>query len=124
MVLKTKYDIDKSDLEKKISDGDKKVPDAIELVRKTDYNAKITEIEYKIPSIWDLATTSALTVVENKIPDVSNLVKKKKRNYGTEILDIKSKYFTTTDYNRFINKKGWFKKKVARVVNLKLVFTD
>ena len=51
MVLKTKYDIDKSDLEKKISDGDKKVPDAIELVRKTDYNAKITEIECKIPSI-------------------------------------------------------------------------
>ena len=79
MVLKTKYDIDKSDLEKKISDGDKKVPDAIELVRKTDYNAKITEIECKIPSIWDLATTSALTVVENKIPDVSNLVKKKKK---------------------------------------------
>ena len=30
-------------------------------------------------SITDLATTAALTAVENKIPDVSNLVKKKKK---------------------------------------------
>ena len=45
---------------------------------KTDYNAKITEIEGKIPSISDLATNAALTAVENKIPNVSNLVKKKK----------------------------------------------
>ena len=44
---------------------------------KKDYNAKITEIESKIPSITGLATTAALTTaVENKIPDVSNLVKK------------------------------------------------
>ena len=40
----------------------------------TDYNAKITEIESKIPSISGLATNSALTTVENKIPDVINLV--------------------------------------------------
>ena len=38
-------------------------------------NAKITEIENKIPSISGLATNSALAVVENKIPNVSNLVK-------------------------------------------------
>ena len=30
-------------------------------------------------SITDLATTAALTAVENKIPDVSSLVKKKKK---------------------------------------------
>ena len=42
------------------------------------HNAKLTEKEVKIllPSISGLPTTSALTAVENKIHDVSNLVKK------------------------------------------------
>ena len=31
-------------------------------------NAKVGEIESKIPSISGLATTSELTVIENKIP--------------------------------------------------------
>ena len=81
----------------------KKSPDTSEFVKKTDYNAKITELEGKIPSITCLATTAALTAVENKIPDVSNVVKK--ADYDTEILDIKSKYFTTADYNKFTNEK-------------------
>ena len=46
------------------------------LLKKTDYNFKISEIENKIPSIKGLATISALNAVENKIPDVSNLIKK------------------------------------------------
>ena len=53
----------------------KKIPDTSRLVKKTDYNAKITKIESTIPSITGLATNSALTGVENKIP-VSSLVKK------------------------------------------------
>ena len=36
------------------------------LVKKLDYNAKVTEIENKIPTISGLATNAALTVVENK----------------------------------------------------------
>ena len=68
-VLKTKYDIDKSELENK-------VPDTSAFVKKTDYNTKITEIEGKIPDISNLATKTALTTVENKIPSVSNLVKR------------------------------------------------
>ena len=48
----------------------------MDLLKKTDLNAKITEIEDKKPNISGLATNSALTVVENKIPDVNNLVKK------------------------------------------------
>ena len=35
-VLKTKYDTDKSDLEKKLSDAEKKIPDTSGLVKKTD----------------------------------------------------------------------------------------
>ena len=45
------------------------------MVKKTNFNTKVTEIEGKIPSISGLATNSTLTVVENKIPDVSSLVK-------------------------------------------------
>ena len=54
----------------------KKNPDTSEIVKKRDCNAKITEIESKIPGISDLVTGTALTAVEMKIPDVSNLVKK------------------------------------------------
>ena len=43
---------------------------------KKNYDAKITEIEGKIPNVSGLATKTALDNVENKIPDVSNLVKK------------------------------------------------
>ena len=48
----------------------------MDLSKKIDYNAKITEIERKIHSINGLNTTTALTIVENKMPDVSKLVKK------------------------------------------------
>ena len=42
-----------------------------------------------------------MTAVQNKIPDISHLVIK--TDYDAEILCIKSKYFTTADYNRFTN---------------------
>ena len=71
-VLKTNYDRDKSEIENKI-------PDTSGLVKKTDYNTKTTEIEVKIPSISGLATNAALTAFENKIPNISRLVKKKKK---------------------------------------------
>ena len=46
------------------------------LVKKTDYDNNISDIEGKIPSITGLATTTVLTVVEDKISNVSDLVKK------------------------------------------------
>ena len=58
-------------------------------VKKSDYNTKINEIEGKTPSISGLATTSALTTVENKIPSISNLVKK--TDYNTKICEIGKK---------------------------------
>ena len=68
-VLKTKYNIDKTELENKI-------PNISGLVKKTDYNSNITETENKIPDISNLATKAALTTVENKIPSISNLATK------------------------------------------------
>ena len=47
------------------------------LVKKADYNAKITDIEEEMSSITNLATTTtALSAVENEIPNVSTLVEK------------------------------------------------
>ena len=68
-------------------------------VIKTDYDAKIKDIDDKIPRITNLATTAALISFENKIPNVSNLFKKKKKkDYDAEISQIEQKYFTTSDY--------------------------
>ena len=71
LALKTQYNTGKSDLEKKINDADKKIPDISRLAKKTNYYARITEIEGKILSITGLASNPALAAVKNKIPDVS-----------------------------------------------------
>ena len=52
--LKTKYQTDKTELEKKI-------PDVTDFVKKT----KLTELENKIPDVSSLATKTALSAVEN-----------------------------------------------------------
>ena len=82
IVLKAKYVLDKSKLEKKI-------PEASELVKKTDYNAKITEIGNKILSNSGLATNASLTAVENKIPNISGSVNK--TDYNAKITKIENK---------------------------------
>ena len=75
------------------------------LVKKLDCNAKITEIENKIPSITGLATNSALTAAEDEILNVSNLVKK--QIMAQKLLKLKKKltdddhdkYITTSEFN-------------------------
>ena len=44
----------------------------------TDFvkDAKLTELENKIPDVSNIATKTALTAVKNKIATVSNLVNK------------------------------------------------
>ena len=94
-ILKTKYDKDKSDF----SDAEKKSPDTNGLVKKTDHNSKITEIESKIPSIIGLPTNSAVTAIKNKIPDIITLVKK--TDYIQNVSDIEKKV-TEHDHDKFI----------------------
>ena len=75
------------------------------MLKKTDYNTKITELENKILDVSSLATNTALTTVENKILDVNNLVKK--ADYNTKITKIGNKlnnhnhdkYITTPGFN-------------------------
>ena len=50
---------------------------------------KLVGVEGEIPSINDLATSSALTAVENKIPYISGLVKK--TDFDTKVTRIESK---------------------------------
>ena len=90
------------------------------MVKKTDFNNKVTEIEGKIPNVSGLATSSALAAVQNKIPDVSSLLKKtdfstkfteievrildvsslvKETDYATEITSIKNDYATNAALN-------------------------
>ena len=81
-VLKTKCDPDKEKLQEKI-------PDTSELNKKLDYNAKITEVESKIPRIRGLATNAALPAVENKILNISSLIKK--TDYSAKTNEIEKK---------------------------------
>ena len=93
-VLKTKYQTDKTELEKKI-------PDLTDFVKKT----KPTELENEILNFSSLVTKTALTAVENKIPSVSSLVKK--TDYDTKISELEKKltdhnhdkYITTPEFN-------------------------
>ena len=78
-VLKTKYDTDKTELEKKISD----VTDFI------TKEIKLTELENKILDASSLATKTALNAVKNKIPSVSSLVQK--TDYNTKISELEKK---------------------------------
>ena len=114
-VLKTKYDTDKAELEKKIPNtsnlatktalttAENKIPDISYLATK----AALTTVENKIPNISNLVTKAALTIVENKIPSTNNLVKK--TDYNTKITEIEKKltdhnhdkYITTPEFNKF-----------------------
>ena len=69
VVKKTEYNVNIKNIEDKI-------PDITNLGTKTILNAKMNEVKAKIPSITNLASNTALTAVKNKISDVSNLVKK------------------------------------------------
>ena len=93
LVLKTKYQTDKTELEKKI-------PDVTNFAKK----AKLTELKNKILNVTSLATNAALTAVD-KISDVSSLVKKNIMN--KKLMSLKEKltdhnhdiYITTPEFN-------------------------
>ena len=87
-LLKTTYNTNKTETEKKI-------PDMTNFVKKT----KLTELENKISDIGNLATETALITVENKISSVSDLVKR--TGYNTKITDIETK-LTNHNHDKYI----------------------
>ena len=80
VVTKTEYNAKIKNIEDKLSD-------ITNLATKITVNAKIHEDKGEIPNIRNLASTTVLTVVETKIPNVSNLVKK----LTQEIMNLKRK---------------------------------
>ena len=78
----------KTEFDAKIKNIEDKIPDISNLATKTNLNTKIKKVKNKIPSITGLATTSALTIVENKISSISNLVKK--TDYDTKVGKIEN----------------------------------
>ena len=70
------------------------------MLKKFNYNTKITELENEIPDISNLATKTALNAFENKIPSVNNLVKK--TDYNTKITDTENK-LTNHNHGKYID---------------------
>ena len=103
-VLKTKYDIDKSELENKISN-------VTDFVKKE----KLAKLENKIP-ISNIATKTALTHVENKTSDVNNLVNK--TDYNTKVTEMENK-LTNHSHDKYIDTQQ-FNKLAADIFNTRI----
>ena len=86
------------------------------LVKKTNYNTKITELENKTPDISNLTTKTALTIVEDKIPNTNNLVKK--TDYDTKITSIENK-LNNHNHDKHIDSSK-FNKLAADVFNARI----
>ena len=74
-------------------------------VLKTKYQTDKTELENKIPDVTDFVKKTKLTEIENKIPDISSLVKK--TDYHTKNSELEKKladhdldkYITIPEFN-------------------------
>ena len=67
--------VKKTEYKAQINNIEDEIPDITNFATKNTLNAKTNEVKGEIASITNLATTTVLTTVENKIPNVSNLVK-------------------------------------------------
>ena len=77
-------------------------------------------MEVKIPDVSGSATKTALTIVENKVPDVSNLVKKTGCN--SKVTEIENK-LNNHDHDKYIDTQE-FNKLAADVFNAKIAQTN
>ena len=104
-VLKTQYNTDKTELEKKVAHVNN-------IVKKT----KLTELENKISDISNLATKTALSTVENKISSFSNLVKK--TDYKTKVTELEIR-LNNHNHDKYIDASEFYKL-TAGVFNARL----
>ena len=88
------------------------------MLKKTDYDTKVGNLELKIPDISRLLQTSTfipkiteiegkITTIDNKIPDISGLASK------TELKNVKSKI---SDSNAFV-KETDYATEISRIKN-------
>ena len=94
-----------------------KIPDITSIAINTIVNAEINEAKNEILSITNLATTTSLTAVENKIANVFNLVKKP--DYNRKIYEIENKITTDHDHDKYITTQE-FNKLAAEMFTARL----
>ena len=94
-----------------------KIPDITSIAINTIVNAEINEAKIEILSITNLATTTSLTAVENKIANVFNLVKKP--DYNRKIYETENKITTDHDHDKYITTQE-FNKLVAETFTARL----
>ena len=79
----------------------KEIASSTNLATTTTFNAKTNDVKIKIRNSSNLATTTtAFIAVENKIPNVSNLVKN--TDYNTKIREIENNITTDLGHNKYI----------------------
>ena len=107
----------RKNVETKIGDADKKIPDTSALVTTTVLNTKIREVENKIPNTSSLVTTTALGTkineVENKIPDHARCITTPVFNKSTAenvAARLKQANLVKTDFD---NKLASFNKRIT-----------
>ena len=83
------------------------IPDIKNVSANTDLDDKINEVNNEIPNITNLTTTTALTAVEDKIRNVSNLVIK--TYYNTKMSETtdcnNDKSVTIQEFNKLTSEK-------------------
>ena len=73
--------------------------DTSDFVLKTKYQTDKTELENKIPNVTDFVKKAKLTELENKIPDISNLATKTALTTVENKIPSVSNLVKKTDYN-------------------------
>ena len=87
--------VKKTDFNSKVTEIEVKIPNVSGFLLTSVFNSKITEVENKTPDIKNLASKTEVTAIENKIPDVNGFVKK--TDYAAEINKIKNVTTTALD---------------------------
>ena len=104
-----KNDVVKKDVyNAKIKNIEDKIPDITNLVSNTTLKAKLNEVKKEIPSITNLTTTTALNYkineAKNKIPNITNLATTTALTAVEEKIPNVSNLVKKTDYNTEIGK--------------------
>ena len=85
-------------------------------VKKTDCDSKINEIKGEIPSITGLDTAAAFNDAKNKIPDISDLVKKQIMMLKINKI-LRVNIIIASNYNKFMNEILDLKTKNKKLLN-------
>ena len=85
-------------LNSKINKVEKEMPSIIDLATTTAINTKINEVKYEMLKITNLTTTTTLTAVENRIPNVTEKLVKLKKKITAD--HDHGKYITTQEFNK------------------------